>query len=92
MLYVKHITLSEEEIVQARSARFVPGSPAGQATPGVDACSATPPTLWFWEPIADKELPMTGGTVYVMSESGKTISRYDLGASNVPLEKSFEAV
>lgn len=41
--------------------------------------------LWI-APIGAPELPLTGGTVFVMNDNGKTVGRYDLGASMIPLE------
>jgi hypothetical protein len=61
--------------------RFQPLDEGKQA-----GCSATPPTLWVRiSDYPDDERPLTGGTIFVMNEQGKTVSRYDLGASPVPI-------
>lgn len=75
MLTVKHITLSGEEFVYPTpSVNFVPDRARSQAS-GSDS-------LWIYEPDG-RPRELTGGTVFVMNERGKTVSRYDLGASPV---------
>lgn len=84
MFTVKHIRLcGEEDHYHSESARFAPGAPSWESQDEKTGCSETPPTVW----LAGKtgQYPLTGGTVFVMNESGKTISRYDLGASPVPI-------
>ena len=79
MFTIKHVRLcGEEQITQVETVRFVP------AKIGTQGQSETPPTLWVAERGFD-ERPVTGGTVFVMNEQGKTVSRYDLGASPVPI-------
>lgn len=79
MFTIKHISIvGEEKIFAVDGVRF---------TPGVDGnaiSSQTPPTLWLTDKGWD-ERPLTGGTVFVMNDNGKTVSRYDLGASPVPI-------
>lgn len=78
MMTVKHITLSgAETLFQTKQARF---TPAKQGESDV-----APPTVWF-EAENGAELPLTGGTVFVMNDSGKTVARYDIGASMIPLD------
>ena len=81
MMTVKHITLSGEETVfQTTSARFTPVKQGHE--------DAAPPTVWFE---ADGvERPLTGGTVFVMNDHGKTVARYDIGASMVPLDALYQ--
>lgn len=77
MMTVKHITLSGEESVYPTSwVNYVPASAIG--TDGVD-------TIWIYTDDAPAR-PLTGGTVYVMNEHGKTVSRYDLSASVLPIQ------
>jgi hypothetical protein len=75
MFTVKHIHLDgSEEIHETEKVRFTPaGSDLSPTT------SSAPDTLWI------DSGPLTGGTLFVMNASGKTVSRYDLGASFVPL-------
>jgi len=84
MMTVKHITLSGEEFVYATShVNFVPAT-ALQGANYASGSAAVPDTVWRYD--ADGVArPITGGTVFVMNEHGKTVSRYDIGASMVPL-------
>jgi hypothetical protein len=80
MLTIKHITIcGEEEIRLADGVRYVPGvggpESAGEQMPAVMAIFAK-----------DDPVSMFGGTVFVMNDTGKTVARYDLGASPVPLD------
>lgn len=84
MFTVKHIHLcGAEEIFQVHTVRYTPGGTPDQR-PNV-AASATPETLWVRSPDWMDEKPLTGGTVFVMNDIGKTVARYDLGASPVPI-------
>lgn len=77
MFTVKHVRFSgEEELHQTVTARYTPSNRNAKATE-VPEPSETPETLWI------DSGPLTGGTVFVMNENGKTVSRYDLGASMV---------
>ena len=79
MLTVKHISLSGiETIYPASSVEFRPAATK-------DCAPASDSVLAFTEQhyvVAE----LTGGTVFVMNEHGKTVSRYDLGASMVPMD------
>lgn len=74
MLSVKHISLSgEEHIYLAARIRYTPKDHDADRV-------STPATVWV------DDLPLTGGTVFVMNDAGKTVARYDIGASMVPLD------
>lgn len=79
MFTVKHVHLDgSEELHRSTGVRFAPGSERRKCTPvGGGETSPTPDTLWT------DGGPLTGGTVFVMNENGKTVSRYDLGASPI---------
>jgi hypothetical protein len=80
MFTIKHIHLDgSEEIHEAKSVRFSPSNIERLMTLAGDPNEPHPDTLWV------DGSPLTGGTAFVMNEAGKTVSRYDLGASNVPL-------
>lgn len=81
MLTAKHISLNgSERVFEVASFRFEPGHEMF----GQQGQSGTPPTIWVrYEPSQD-ESPVTGGTVFLMNSGGKTVARYDLGASPVP--------
>lgn len=85
MFVLKHIHADgREDIIQSDNVRFDPGVPTWQSEDGKCGATGTPPTLW----IAERGFvtqPLTGGTVFVMNENGKTVARYDLGASPVPI-------
>lgn len=92
MMTVKHITLSGEEFVyDTTHVNFVPASVFNGANYAQTASS--PPardTLWRYD--ADgRAHDLTGGTVFVMNEHGKTVARYDIGASMVPLSANIAA-
>jgi hypothetical protein len=73
MLTVKHISLSGDEVLyQAHECTFSPATDDGLC----------PNTVWVG---GDDKTPLTGGTVFVMNDNGKTVARYDLGASQIPL-------
>lgn len=79
MFTIKHIkVLGDEEIIQVETVRFEPGMPGFISQDGKTGQTGTPPTVWVGE------RPLSGGTVFVMNDMGKTVSRYDLGASPVP--------
>jgi hypothetical protein len=79
MFTVKHIDSGgEERIFEAEKVRFTPG------TPGTPECSQAPKTLWVLDPPGISDWPVTGGTVFVMNENGKTVGRYDLDDSPNP--------
>lgn len=70
MMTIKHISISgEERLFEAKSVRL--------------SSNETPETVWFTTPDGKQE-PLTGGTVYVMNDNGKTVSRFDIGASPEP--------
>lgn len=84
MLTVKHISLSGEEMIYP--------TPLANYTPdfnknivGASPRPHTPETVWIDQHNDGSRQPLTGGTVFVMNEHGKTVARYDLGASMVPL-------
>ena len=82
MLTIRHIHLGgEEDIFAVASFRYAPGT----EKVGQQGQSATPQTIWVRDVAPGDERPLTGGTVFVMNENGKTVARYDLGASPVPL-------
>lgn len=82
MLTIKHIHLSGEEMLYTSPiANYVPEN--ATATIGL------PASVWI-EPgskvvTSGTRYQLTGGTVFVMNEVGKTVARYDIGASMVPL-------
>jgi hypothetical protein len=79
MFTVKHISLTgSEEIHQSNACRFTPER--HQLTS--DQPPNSPATVWI------DTGPLTGGTVFVMNDAGKTVSRYDLGGSMVPYSKT----
>jgi len=80
MMTVKHIALSGEEFVYPTThVNFVPGA-IQDKEPGKPAPRDA---VWFY---ADGQAsPLIGGTVFVMNDHGKTVARYDIGASMVPL-------
>lgn len=81
MMTVKHITLSGEESVYPTNwVNYVPASALNDR----DAVD----TIWIYTADTPAQ-PLTGGTVYVMNEHGKTVSRYDIGASQVPLDNAL---
>lgn len=79
MFTIKHITLSDQEFLyESEHVRFEPhglqnGTHDRPSDPKVAVGLGT------------NEVYLTGGTVFVMNSAGKTVSRYDLGASNVPI-------
>jgi len=91
MLTVKHIALSGRETIHlAHEVTFIPTdaasnmktrSPIESAHEGGRLEIVTPYHV-PGEP-GGHVMGLEGGTVFVMNEVGKTVSRYDLGASNV---------
>jgi hypothetical protein len=82
MFAVKHIQLSgHEEIYLAAKVSFKPES-GGHNTAGI---THVPPCVFLdFDP--NRIMRIEGGTVFVMNDIGKTVARYDLGASMVPIE------
>ncbi len=73
MLTIKHVHIGGNEVIeQVDRAEFVPAPISGPGVPGVRADRV------------NDVLTFTGGTVFVMNDFGKTVARYDLGASPVP--------
>lgn len=82
MFTIRHIHLAgDENIFSVNAMRFSPGT----ESVGLQNQSGTPPTLWISDDDHTAEWPVTGGTVFVMNASGKTVARYDLGASPIPI-------
>jgi len=82
MLTVKHIRLSgEEALYETPTARYTPGPDEQKAGAG---STNDPATVWITKRDGF-DFPLTGGTVFVMNEAGKTVARYDIGASMVPV-------
>jgi hypothetical protein len=78
MLTVKHITIADQEhLYEALSVSYEPGGACSTLT------GPAPARLIAY--LKDGETHIQGGTVFVMNENGKTVSRYDLGASSVPI-------
>lgn len=85
MMTVKHIAMSGEEYIYPTShVNYVPVSALANQRDAVD-------TLWLYPPDQPAQ-PLTGGTVFVMNEHGKTVSKYSLsdqspfGLQNPPLD------
>lgn len=77
MFSVKHISLGGvESIYEAEQVRF-----SGRRK---SQCSK-PAFLRLFGPLHGVPTDLFGGTVFVMNHFGKTVSRYDLGASEVPI-------
>lgn len=80
MFTLKHIRLSgDEDLYTSATVRYSPGD-------DVRAVPPSPPTVWIEEKPGAPGIPLTGGTVFVMNDAGKTVARYDIGASMVPHE------
>lgn len=76
MMTVKHITLSGEEFIYPTThVNYVPSKALGG---GADL---PPDTVWIY-PADHPAQPLTDGTVYVMNEHGKTVSRYELSTQS----------
>lgn len=85
MLTVKHIHLSgREEIVLTRRASYqpegVPHSTVGNPSEPEDM------RCCLIEDFDGSTTRIFGGTVFVMNDLGKTVSRYDLGASMASMD------
>lgn len=81
MLVVKHIQLSgHEEVYLGHRVSYEPEytSPNMAGLKG-QAC------VWIHQD-GNPAQRIDGGTVLVMNDLGKTVTRYDLGVSNVPLD------
>lgn len=79
MFSVKHITLDGTETLhQSAYVQFKPAFDEARALikHGDELSVAS---------VALDHMQITGGTVFVMNEAGKTVARYDLGASPVPI-------
>lgn len=87
MFTTKHIHIvGDETLLQVESVRYTPPvDMTGCASSGQLLQSSTPATVWVVEKGDCVETPLTGGTIFVMNEAGKTVARYDLGASPVPI-------
>lgn len=81
MMTIKHITLSGEEFIYATThVNLVPVAAREKPVGG----PTTSDIVWHYD--ADgRSHPLQGGTVFVMNEHGKTVARYDIGASMVSL-------
>jgi hypothetical protein len=76
MFTVKHISIDgSENLIAAKDVRYDPGISASGTAPDQDGR----PTAVYLD-----GAPYGGGTFFVMNASGKTVARYDLGASPVP--------
>lgn len=92
MLTVKHIHLDGCEVIhQAHEVSFTPTPTEQRAKTRSPIESAhTGGILTLTKPTMDRSesgtyfLGLEGGTIFVMNDHGKTVSRYDLGASEVP--------
>jgi len=83
MFTIRHIHIGgDEELLQVDFVRYTPASkpPVTSNEP-----SQSPETVWVVEHEMSGERPLTGGTIFVMNEAGKTVARYDIGASPVPI-------
>lgn len=88
MLTVKQITLSGIEFLwEAVNVQFMPAiRPDGKvAGPHEGGSGYEPAAVHFNQSGGGDQIKIGGGTVFVMNDHGKTVSRYDLGASEVPL-------
>lgn len=76
MFTLKHISIrGEERLYRADSVHF---------TPGVETAHCR--SISTFKFINDGvEESLAGGTIFAMNENGKTVARYDLGASPVPI-------
>jgi hypothetical protein len=84
MFTVKHIDIfGGETLSQVATARFAPGNDK-PSTGRQGDCSGTPNTVWVRDVPTQAEYPLTGGTIFVMNDNGKTVGRYDLGTVEEP--------
>jgi hypothetical protein len=85
MLSVRHIQLSgHEDIYLTPRVSFQPEMDNPSQNNAVPTVSKTPTTIWIDCP-GGATKALNGGTIFVMNDAGKTIARYDIGASMVPL-------
>lgn len=79
MLTIKQITSSGEEYIhEAEDVTFTPAS-AKRIAPAENS---------VWYKARDGRLrEIISGSVFVMNEHGKTVAKYELGVSKVPLEE-----
>lgn len=84
MFTIKHITLNgSETLYYHANVRYEPEG-ISQGVCEEKGAYKSPPRIL----LQGHEPPwLDGGTVFVMNDLGKTVARYDLGASNVPLPK-----
>lgn len=81
MFTIKHITLSGTEIIYSgEHIRFEPEGLCVSTNPN----SSSPAMVSFFH-AKGHQVEIGGGTVFVMNDAGKTVARYDLGASPVPI-------
>lgn len=92
MLTIKHISLSGREVhYLGHEVEFMPTQRNAETktrSPIESAHSGGTVTV-----LRETRVPIAleGGTVFVMNDLGKTVSRYDLGASDIPInEGEFE--
>lgn len=81
MFTIKHITLSDQEFLY--ESEHIHFEPKGLSNGAHEGPSEARIAVGFGS-VGTKMFYLTGGTVFIMNSSGKTVSRYDLGASNVP--------
>jgi len=80
MFTVKHIgMLGDEAIYPADKVTFLPVK-AQEMTQAGESLPKPVPKI-----VLDGITELCGGTVFVMNDKGRTVSRYDLGASPVPI-------
>lgn len=87
MFTIKHIHIGgDEDIHQCEAVRYsMPTSALPSSHGDSPQSSATPATIWVVMRGDFVERTLTGGTIFVMNDAGKTVARYDLGASPVPI-------
>jgi hypothetical protein len=86
MLTVKHINMiGTETIITAKRVIFYQPNQQAPATPNPHSGGM----ITIVPPVGDVHEDIGDGTVFVMNDAGKTISRYDLGASPVPLGRTW---
>lgn len=80
MFSIRHIQLSgHEDIYLASRVSFQP-----EVTHEQKGGLPSSPTIFIDRPDGST-MPINGGTIFVMNDNGKTVARYDIGASMVPL-------
>lgn len=77
MFTLKHVSEDgNETIYQSEEVQHTNGGMFG-STESVDP----PPTVWRTSPHTREITPLTGGTVYVMNDEGKTVAIYRLSSN-----------